>query len=361
MTFSLLETYHIRTDSGDLQRDRGQEQVLARLQPIIDRLKKQLGQRRGFWFMRRKSDPVRGLYIWGDVGRGKTMMMDIFFTGAQHAGIPAKRVHFHEFMQDTHEFMHEERQELAAKTPERDGLLSRWAQKLAAETRLLCFDEFHVTDITDAMILGRLFQALFDEGITIVSTSNWEPERLYEGGLQRERFLPFIDILKDHMDVMPLGGEQDYRMLGEGARQHYLQPLSPATRSRFERIFKDLTSGHKAHAESLSVKSRTLQVDKAAAGVAWLTFAELCERPVGAADYLAIARNYHTVMLAGVPVMNYDRRNEAKRFMTLIDALYEAETTLYILADAPADTIYRGKDHEFEFARTVSRLVEMTG
>jgi len=229
--------------------------------------------------------------------------------------------------------------------------------------RVLCFDEFHVTDVADAMILGRLFRAIFERGVVVAATSNWPPDRLYEGGLQRDRFLPFIELLKTRMEVVHLDSAVDYRLSspedgeadGMGA---YLYPLNFANEQKFKNMFADLTNHQPPTPIKLTVKGRTIEAE-AVDGAGWFTFAQLCERPHGAEDYLKIAGEFHTVFLEGVPKLGYDRRNEAKRLMTLIDALYEAVARLYITADASPDELYRGRDHGFEFQRTVSRLREM--
>jgi cell division protein ZapE len=226
---------------------------------------------------------------------------------------------------------------------------------------VLCFDEFHVTDITDAMILGRLFKILFEQGVIVVSTSNWEPDALYEGGLQRERFLPFITLLKEEMEIIHLNSPHDYRAKIVAIEGTYFMPLGRQTRQAMDRTFKALSEGKKSYSENLSVKGREIKVSQTACGVARFAFAELCEQPHGAEDYLTVARTYHTVFIENIPKMGYDRRNEIKRLMNLIDALYEARVRVIISAAAPPEKLYYGHDHEFEFKRTVSRLNEMQG
>lgn len=323
--------------------DKEQEKVQARLAVLHDSLLKK----------KKKRAELRGLYIWGGVGRGKTMLMDGFFD-ALPEGVPKRRVHYHEFMIGVHDEMHK-----ARRTGGADKAILKFADRIAKESRVLCFDEFHVTDIADAMILGRLFAALFDAGAVCVMTSNWPPEKLYDGGLQRDRFLPFIETLKNHMDVIELDGGVDYRMKTLTDTGVYFWPLTK--REKADDVFSRLTGGAKPVAEGLSVKGRIIHVDTVAKGIARFTFAQLCERPMGAEDYLAIAHAYHTVFLEGIPKLGYDRRNEAKRLMTLVDSFYDRGTKLIVTADAPPDQLYRGPDHEFEFQRTVSRLIEMQG
>lgn len=323
--------------------DREQRNVQARLRALGNALAAK----------KKKRAAVRGLYIWGGVGRGKTMLMDEFFQSLPE-GIAKRRVHYHEFMIGVHDEMHKARQKGAG-----DKALLRFAEKTAKAARVLCFDEFHVTDIADAMILGRLFTALFDAGAVCVMTSNWPPDKLYQGGLQRDRFLPFIALLKERMDVVELDGEVDYRLQCLTDTGVYFWPL--AQRGKADDVFTRLTGGAHPVPEELSVKGRTIHVAAAARGVARFTFQQLCERPMGAEDYLAIAHAYHTVFLEGIPKLGYDRRNEAKRLMTLVDTFYDRRVKLVITADAPPDQLYRGHDHEFEFQRTVSRLIEMQG
>lgn len=323
--------------------DKQQQDVQAKLRALRDAVAEH----------KKKRLPVRGLYIWGGVGRGKTMLMDEFFQSLPE-GIAKRRVHYHEFMIAFHDDFHKARQKGAG-----DKALLKFAEKTAKAARVLCFDEFHVTDIADAMILGRLFAALFEEGVVCVMTSNWPPDKLYQGGLQRDRFLPFIALLKERMDVVELDGGVDYRLQCLTDTGVYFWPLS--RRARAEDVFAQLTGGAQPVQEELSVKGRVIHVDATAKGVARFTFAQLCERPMGAEDYIAVAHAYHTVFLEGVPKLGYDRRNEARRLMTLVDAFYDNGTKLVVTADAPPDQLYRGHDHEFEFQRTVSRLIEMQG
>jgi cell division protein ZapE len=296
--------------------------------------------------------PPRGVYIHGDVGRGKSMLMDQFF--AESPVRAKRRAHFHEFMLDVQRRLHAFRQDEGREDP-----LKRLAADLAAEHRLLCFDEFHVVDIADAMILGRLFEGLFEQGVVVVATSNWPPRRLYENGLNRDRFLPFIDLLLSRVDVVALEGPVDYRLQRLRDVPVYHHPPGPEADARLSEIFRTLADGAEGGPEELPVGSRRLRVPKAAGGVADFPFRDLCEQPLGPADYLALTERYHTLILRGVPLLTPNRRNEARRFMTLVDALYERRTMLFLSADVPPEALYARGDGSFEFRRTVSRLTEM--
>ncbi len=299
----------------------------------------------------------KGVYIYGPVGRGKSMLMDIFFD-AVPVGIKKRRVHFHAFMIEVHDYIHSR----AKENSEREGVdavLPALASVISNRCKVLCFDEFHVTDVADAMILGRLFTALFDHGVSVVATSNWAPDDLYTGGLQRDRFLPFIALLKTRMDVICLDGPVDYRARTLRESSVYFSPLNVESAQRADKLFASLTENEDGYHDLVTVKGRTIDVPIVAKGVARFSFAQLCERPLGAEDYLAIAKRYHTIFLENVPHLGYDRRNEAKRLMTLVDVLYDQKRNLVITADEVAEHLYSGHDHEFEFQRTISRLQEM--
>jgi cell division protein ZapE len=351
------ELYRERAHAGLLRRDPAQERAVDRLQLLHDSLAcYRPPSRRRSWrdvFGRNghAAMPPRGLYLWGPVGRGKSMLMDLFFMAAPAAA--KRRVHFHAFMLDVHDRIERERR---AGTPEP---IATVAAGLAAEATLLCFDEFQVNDIADAMILERLFRALFAAGSVVVATANRPPARLYENGLQRDRFLPFIALLEERLDRLELDSGRDYRLARMLGRRVYHWPLDAAAHDALAAIFAELTENAPAAPETLTVLGRALAVPRAAANVAWFSFEELCARPLAAADYLAIAERFAAVVVAGIPRLEPYRRNEAMRFHILIDALYEARTLFIASAAVPPEEIYVEGDGAFEFRRTVSRLNEM--
>jgi cell division protein ZapE len=349
--------YRARLAAGEIMPDPAQALAVEKLQSLARALADyKPAANPGGWRARlglrpSSAEPPQGLYLFGGVGRGKSMLMDLFFAAAPVE--KKRRVHFHGFMLETHERIHRQGQR-APGDP-----IGPVAGGIAAETTLLCFDEFHVTDIADAMILGRLFQALFAAGVVVVATSNRPPDELYKDGLQRERFLPFIDLLEQRLDVLELDSGRDYRLAKLARRPVYHWPLTGAAHEALEAAFADLTDGALGSPEVVNVKGRRLAVSRAANGVAWFTFDELCVRPLGAADYLALAERFHTIILEGIPAMGPDQRNEAKRFNTLIDTLYDRHRNLVASAVAPPDRLYPEGDFAFEFQRTVSRLEEM--
>lgn len=295
---------------------------------------------------------TRGVYLYGGVGRGKSMLMDLFFETLP-ANIKKRRVHFHAFMIETHDWLHAKRAGKAV-----DNLLPEYARYVADHAKVLCFDEFHVTDVTDAMMLSRLFTVLFDLGVAIVTTSNWEPDRLYEGGLQRERFLPFIALVKERMEIVHLDSSTDYREEAVQDLETYLYPLNARTRARADLYFRKLSHGAPEEETIVRVKGRDIRI-KAADGVARFTFSQLCEQPHGAEDYLAIGERFHAIFLENIPKMGYDRNNEAKRLMTLVDVLYDMRRRVFFTAEAAPEKIYHDSRYAYEFERTISRLREM--
>jgi cell division protein ZapE len=298
-----------------------------------------------------------GVYLWGGVGRGKSMLMDLAFDRLDI--LPKRRVHFHEFMLETHERLR------AVREREEGDPIEPVAEAIAAEAKLLCFDEMQIGNPADAMILSRLFGKLLDHGVKVVTTSNRPPRDLYLGGLNRELFLPFIDMVEQRMLVVEVGGPTDYRLDRLTGVEVWHVPNGPVATAALSRAFFQLTDypvedRAKVPSEDLQVGAgRTLHVPKSLKGVAVFSFKRLCGEPRGAADYLAIARRYHTVILVGVPVMSRDMRNEAARFVTLVDALYEHKVKLLAAADAEPADLYPAGDGSFEFQRTVSRLEEM--
>lgn len=360
MQHGVEAAYAQRVEAGQLERDPAQLQAARYLDAVLDRLEGSLGK--GLF---RKERHVRGLYLWGGVGRGKSMLMDLFHSLSP---VPAKRVHFHEFMGRVQDEMNawrdmddSERRRAAHRVKGAgNDPIAPVAKLIASEAKLLCFDEFQVTQIADAMILGRLFEKLFEYKVTVVATSNRHPDDLYKNGLNRQLFLPFIDIIKRECEVFELSAERDYRLerLTEAPTWHVAEDPAAAA-PRLDEAFERLTLGAEPHQCILSVKGRRIVVERCAAGVARFTFEELCARPLGSRDYLTIAANFHTVLLQGVPQLTADKRNEAARFVALIDALYEARVKLVATAAAEPEGLYPAGDGSFEFERTASRLFEM--
>jgi cell division protein ZapE len=304
-------------------------------------------------------EPPRGLYVHGAVGRGKTMLMDIFFNAAE---VPAKRrAHFHGFMADVHARLHRWRQARKKGEVSGEDPIAPVAAELAREASLLCFDECAVRDIADAMILGRLFTALFEAAVVVVATSNVAPDDLYKDGLNRALFLPFIALLSVRLDIVELDARTDYRLEKLARAPVYYTPLSPKADGALDAAFLALTGDERGEPVEIELLGRRLHVPQAASGVARFDFDELCRRPLGSADYLEIADRFHTVLIDRVPVMSASERNEAKRFIILVDALYEMRVKLVVSAAAEPDRLFAGADgaEGFEFARAASRLVEM--
>ena len=307
-----------------------------------------------------KDAPPRGLYIHGEVGRGKTMLMDLFFDNSAVA--LKRRAHFHEFMADVHERIYGFRQKIANGEVDDDiDPVHLTAQSIFDEAWLLCFDEFHVTDIADAMILGRLFARLFDLGTVVVATSNVAPDDLYKDGLNRALFLPFIAQFKVRMDVLRLDARTDFRLEKLAGHKMWLAPADKNAETILDQAWAKLTAGAPGVPRDISAKGRMLHVPRSAQGVARFSFADLCEKPLGASDYLRLAHDYHTIMIDRVPVMAHDRRNDAKRFITLIDTLYDNAVKLMASAEADPLSLYQKSEgmEANEFKRTASRLIEM--
>jgi len=342
---SLQEHYDRRVAQGAISDDTSQRKVLAMLSTLHDRLAAPR-------LFRKKRAHENGLYIWGNVGRGKSMLMDLFFAHVPVA--KKKRVHFHAFMQDVHARLHELRKH---KQSDPVALLAR---ELAEDTTLLCFDELQATDVADATLLYRLFSGLFDAGVTIVSTSNHPPTSLYTGGVQKERFGKFIALIEEKMQVAALSSPSDYRhMQLRSLRQVWFSPLGSAADAFMDNTLAALCPGEKPKNETLTVQGRKITFLLYGDGIGRFTFHELCEIALGPADYLAIARKLDTLALTGIPALSPEKRNEAKRFVTLIDALYEQKVLLIATADTSPEGVYAKGDGSFEFARTISRLAEM--
>jgi len=360
----MTDRYTALATAGAIENDPEQRLVVRRLDALGVALGERALARKGRalgWLFGAKAppEPPRGLYIWGAVGRGKTMLMDLFCEAAPIAA--RRRAHFLSFMADVHERIHAFRQKVKRGEVKDTDPIPAVADALADEATLLCFDEFTVTDIADAMILGRLFTALFARGVTVVATSNVEPERLYEGGLNRALFLPFIALLQQRMEVVRLDARTDYRLEKLGGAPVWHVPADAAAQAALDEAFRRLTGGARAASLTLPVKGRAVPVPLAAHNVARFGFADLCEQPLGGSDYLAVAARFHTVLIDAIPVMGPEDRNAAKRFITLIDALYDNGVKLVASAATEPDGLYTATDgrEAFEFARTVSRLIEM--
>jgi len=365
MRADVKKRYAARVAAGEIERDPAQERVLDMLAQLERRLRERRLARKSsslgwlFGARERHEEPIRGLYIFGDVGRGKTMLMDLFFGAS--AVKRKRRAHFHQFMSDVHERVREFRLQLKLGTISDEDPISLAAAAIAEETLLLCFDEFHVTDIADAMILGRLFARLFELGVVVVATSNVAPDDLYKDGLNRALFLPFIALIEERMAVVRLAARTDFRLEKLSGQPVWHVPADSAADAALDEAWRRLTGGHSGTAQTLTVKGHALRVPRAAMGVARFSFHELCEQPLAASDYLRIAHDFHTVILDRIPVMDEAARNEAKRFIILIDTLYDNAVKLVASAAAEPDALYRGtEDFEAqEFKRTASRLIEM--
>jgi cell division protein ZapE len=358
-----FDLYRARVKKGELNLDVAQVAAAKRLEQLAAQLKSYRPGRG--WFGPRKAP--RGVYLWGDVGRGKSMLMDMFFAAAPIAR--KRRVHFNAFMVETHARIHEWREldaHARARRPEYvreagDDPIAPVAHAIANEATLLCFDEFQVTDVADALILGRLFEQLFARGVVIVATSNTAPQRLYEGGINRQLFLPFIALIEKHLDIVELNGPLDYRLQRMEGMPLYMTPLGPEADAAMDSAWRRLTDTVKGAPRTLTVLGRSLRVPQAANGAARFAFDDLCVQPLAAADYIAIAQAFSTVFIDRIPTMGPDRRDAARRFVVLIDTLYDEGVKLVCSAAAAPDRLYTDGDGADAFRRTASRLVEMQG
>ena len=365
MSETFSTRYAALLTAGKIEADAGQAMLARHLADLERRLDQHRLARKssslGWLFAKREKfdAPLKGLYVHGEVGRGKTMLMDLFFETS--SVVRKRRVHFHEFMNDVHERVHACRQEIKnGAIPEQDPI-RRTAAALAEDAWLLCFDEFHVTDIADAMILGRLFTRLFELGVVMVATSNLPPDELYKDGLNRALFLPFVALLERQCDVVRLDARADFRLEKLTGVPTWHVPADAKADGALDDAWRRLAGEHRGAAHELVVKGHIVQVPMAAMGVARFSFDDLCAQPLAAADYLKIAHEFHTVILDRIPVMDFANRNEAKRFIILIDTLYDNAVKLLASAQAQPDELYQGTEgyEAQEFRRTASRLIEM--
>jgi cell division protein ZapE len=364
MASSIMARYAAGVAAGTIEHDPAQLAVvdrLARLESeIIEHRLARKSSSLGWLFARDKKPAVlKGLYIYGEVGRGKTMLMDLFFDASPVQR--RRRAHFHEFMIDVHERIHGLRQKMKLGEFADEDPIERVAKDLAREAWLLCFDEFHVTDIADAMILGRLFAQLFTRGVVLVATSNVAPMDLYKDGLNRALFVPFIEMLESRTETVRLASRTDFRLEKLAGMPVWHVPADQAADVAMDQAWRRLARDHDGSAQELLLKGRSIRVPRATMGVARFSFHDLCEAPLAAADYLRIAREYHTIILDRIPVMSFDNRNAAKRFIILIDTLYDMNVKLIASAEAEPDALYHAEQgyEAQEFSRTASRLIEM--
>lgn len=351
---SFIAAYEAKLADGGLREDTGQRRAAEAFELLFQRLTLPESPLKLRWLRRKAADGApAGLYVYGDVGRGKSMLMDLFVSVISKRK-PTRRIHFHAFMRDVHKRLFAYRQSHPG------DAMEQVVAEISAEQRILCLDELQVTDVTDAMILARLFAGIMDAGVAVVFTSNRAPKDLYQGGLQREQFMQFVALLTARMPIERIDSPHDYRLDQLKAMQHtYMYPRSEVADEYLLETWDRLTGGAPSDPLRIEVDGRVLRVDKHAKGVAWFTFPELCMRALGAGDYLELCKYCHTILLQGIPKLTREDRNEAKRFVTLIDALYDHRVKLIATAATPPEGIYEAGDGTFEFARTASRLSEM--
>jgi cell division protein ZapE len=365
MSASISVQYAARVAASKIERDSAQEAVVAALARLETRIAEHRLARKSsslgwlFGTRARESEHIKGLYVYGEVGRGKTMLMDLFFAASPVAR--KRRVHFHEFMTEVHERIYALRQKAKLGETNGEDPIALTAAAIAQETWLLCFDEFHVTDIADAMILGRLFTRLFELGVVVVATSNVAPGDLYRDGLNRALFLPFIAMIGKYMEVHRLAARTDFRLEKLAGQKVWHVPADDEAAAALDRAWRKLVGSASGMPQELAIKGRKLRVPRAAMGVARFFFHDLCEQPLAAADYLRVAHEFHTLIIDRIPVMGFEQRNAAKRFIILIDTLYDHAVKLVASAAAEPDALYQADDgfEAGEFKRTASRLIEM--
>ncbi len=348
----IREAYEISLSREGHVEDAAQLEIISRFEDLAERLDQADARRSrlGSLFRRNDARPiVRGLYIWGGVGRGKTFLMDLFFESLPLED--KKRIHFHRMMHEVHDRL--------KSLGEVEDPLDRVAADIARETRVLCFDEFFVSDIGDAMILGRLLDGLFRRGITLVTTSNSHPDQLYRDGLQRQRFLPAIELLKTHTHVLNMDGATDYRLRLLQKAGTYLTPNDDGATRKLARFFDESASSQIETDQALDINGRDIRAHRCAKGIAWFDFADICDGPRSQADYIEVARWYPAVIVADVPRFDGTLENQARRFIALVDEFYDRRVKLIVSAESDVKSLYAGERLKFEFERTVSRLIEM--